>query len=822
MPRGVMIRTMHQINDLNDSYTDSKYDISDEQYYYGTNKRKRKTAAPQKREMSEEACEEDVKRLLKSPSFGPINLVSKESNSFNSPLNTTDNSISISRDDAVNTSSEHIRLYAAMLNYFLMKYRSPLDYKSGSLPTYPPTTENNHSFEKTSISTFQNSLSELFCATHTQQNTNPLSVTHNEQCQINGSHNDDSYYNPKDFDGLYKNIISKYSAYMDWRQSIMNSISTCITNIPVPKSGFPNYEAMSACYKSLLDRAYALQQSVELYFRMIQNCLSYDQLHGSNFNGVGINSPVRNAVWSGQTSSMNNLSTQSSYPPSSYSTVNLSAVLTDILQSTNSALNSQDFSSEYKQPTGTVFDHCNQSSGTYIPVCQTQNILQSPVDLTNSDRYKTVTTCLSAMMQENETKTQNSDKSNKENSYDYPCNNESDGCDVPRKSERNWIQSLDRDAEFTSSNSSSHEAIPDVDPRNGFINQTLKHSTSNMLCDSLITCSPRSNMNIKKKSYFKSKRVKKPFISTSQPNINNISAESSPKKSNFRGTSEEENKVAPNFKPIEVNSQILLSEAHPNVKLSKDIFYSLIVKSSGSATRLIRLLMKSFFTQDELAASSLSGEGIYKQRLEPSVTEAIKIFIRQRHPQLKTGSINLCMTDVCVQARRVANNQRSRQHPLRISPCRQDESIKSQGNNSSNANNINNQNECDNSLIGVKSRLHNSNRFNSTTKLSKHNHHPHPHHCHSDDLLTPTPTAEPTTTTTTAQPSPLPLTNEYDTNYSIEIPKTEINDLRLSESSEIDDEAILHVVDEGQDVVSDEIDTPASCSVHSFVSSEQK
>ncbi|VDO53323.1 unnamed protein product, partial [Schistosoma margrebowiei] len=81
-------------------------------------------------------------------------------------------------------------------------------------------------------------------------------------------------------------------------------------------------------------------------------------------------------------------------------------------------------------------------------------------------------------------------------------------------------------------------------------------------------------------------------------------------------------------------SQILLSEAHPNVKLSKDIFYSLIVKSSGSATRLIRLLMKSFFTQDELAASSLSGEGIYKQRLEPSVTEAIKKNISNS----KTGS----------------------------------------------------------------------------------------------------------------------------------------------------------------------------------------
>ncbi|KAL7060701.1 hypothetical protein AAHC03_09226 [Spirometra sp. Aus1] len=74
--------------------------------------------------------------------------------------------------------------------------------------------------------------------------------------------------------------------------------------------------------------------------------------------------------------------------------------------------------------------------------------------------------------------------------------------------------------------------------------------------------------------------------------------------------------------------------------------------------------MKSFFSQEELAASSLSGEGIYKKRLQPEITEAIKAFIRKRHPQLKTGSINLCMTDVCVQARRVANNQRSRVRTL--------------------------------------------------------------------------------------------------------------------------------------------------------------
>ncbi|VDD79638.1 unnamed protein product [Mesocestoides corti] len=74
----------------------------------------------------------------------------------------------------------------------------------------------------------------------------------------------------------------------------------------------------------------------------------------------------------------------------------------------------------------------------------------------------------------------------------------------------------------------------------------------------------------------------------------------------------------------DVVGDIILSEHHPSVTLPKEVYQSLIIKSSGSATRLIRLLMKSFFTQEELAASSLSGEGIYKQRLQPEITEAIK------------------------------------------------------------------------------------------------------------------------------------------------------------------------------------------------------
>ncbi|VDN26486.1 unnamed protein product [Dibothriocephalus latus] len=70
--------------------------------------------------------------------------------------------------------------------------------------------------------------------------------------------------------------------------------------------------------------------------------------------------------------------------------------------------------------------------------------------------------------------------------------------------------------------------------------------------------------------------------------------------------------------------QVVLSENQPSVTLPKEVYQSLIIKSSASATRLIRLLMKSFFNQEELAASSLSGEGIYKKRLQPEITEAIK------------------------------------------------------------------------------------------------------------------------------------------------------------------------------------------------------
>ncbi|KAM3171468.1 hypothetical protein ACTXT7_016566, partial [Hymenolepis weldensis] len=49
--------------------------------------------------------------------------------------------------------------------------------------------------------------------------------------------------------------------------------------------------------------------------------------------------------------------------------------------------------------------------------------------------------------------------------------------------------------------------------------------------------------------------------------------------------------------------------------------------------------------------------------------------IKKRHPHLKNGSISLCMTDVCVQARRVTNNQRNRTRGQRKQQTQQPQEI---------------------------------------------------------------------------------------------------------------------------------------------------
>ncbi|PAA85142.1 hypothetical protein BOX15_Mlig001058g2 [Macrostomum lignano] len=102
---------------------------------------------------------------------------------------------------------------------------------------------------------------------------------------------------------------------------------------------------------------------------------------------------------------------------------------------------------------------------------------------------------------------------------------------------------------------------------------------------------------------------------------------------------------------------VILSDAHPAVSMSLADYQESISRASGSATRHLRILMKHFFSQGTLAKSSLTGNGQYKEVLDENLTMGIRDYIQHRYPKLKSAKINLCCTDVCVQARRVIEKQ---------------------------------------------------------------------------------------------------------------------------------------------------------------------
>ncbi|PAA88079.1 hypothetical protein BOX15_Mlig008829g3 [Macrostomum lignano] len=117
--------------------------------------------------------------------------------------------------------------------------------------------------------------------------------------------------------------------------------------------------------------------------------------------------------------------------------------------------------------------------------------------------------------------------------------------------------------------------------------------------------------------------------------------------------------VDPSFVPTvsEDGKFVILSDAHPAVSMTLADYQESISRASGSATRHLRILMKHFFSQGTLAKSSLTGNGQYKEVLDENLTMGIRDYIQHRYPKLKSAKINLCCTDVCVQARRVIEKQ---------------------------------------------------------------------------------------------------------------------------------------------------------------------
>ncbi|CAH8574129.1 unnamed protein product [Dicrocoelium dendriticum] len=630
---------LHAIQDISDfdGFMQGVLNSQQQNYYYHSAKRKRKTCVPQKREISGDEMDYDLKLGCSFEAAEPINLINKDSPKSNQICEKAEKHKE-SSDSENKGHVEQNRIYNLLLNYLLMKYQPQMLNGHFPFDRYKNELINRENSSYTSTSSLVDThMSE--CASFERPFASNLdSFNGCNYFHQNGSENS------SDFPSRYPQFLD-----MTCKQSIIYSIHSCVHSIPPPKTGMLNYDNLVVIYKALIEKAYALQNSIDQYLTQFQNASIPAPPNSKTQSGVCV--PVAEI---GLQSPNSTVLIPSVRPALSKLKFNLYQNTNDLfshsreLQKCKTAYSAHS-KSEYS--TYKASSHPNSIAFNGIQACKIDDGCTFPVDLTKNEKCEN-----RKIIAENE----------KESVFEYGLSfTNVCGYNLPKtnKDRLTFPALASNTFEYNRSPHSDH-----LDNAAPYGTREREESPLGSSSESAAVIHPDLlNSNPRKKAYFKSKRLKKTFTASSSMFSENESPDGTQvKKSNFRGTSEEENKVSPEFRPIEVNGQILLSEAHPNVTISKDIFYSLIVKSSGSATRLIRLLMKSFFTQDELAASSLSGEGIYKQRLKPSVTEAIKTFIRRRHPQLKTGSINLCMTDVCVQARRVANNQRTRQHPLRL------------------------------------------------------------------------------------------------------------------------------------------------------------
>ncbi|VDP66052.1 unnamed protein product [Echinostoma caproni] len=129
MPRSDILHAVHELTNYNDKFVEETYGISDSKLYYHTNKRKRKTNLPQKRELSEDEMEDAQSSGHESMEHDePINLMKRDSipNHSNEQMgdkNTEGASM------ANSLSVEQNRMYTILLNYLLMKYHMQSDQK---------------------------------------------------------------------------------------------------------------------------------------------------------------------------------------------------------------------------------------------------------------------------------------------------------------------------------------------------------------------------------------------------------------------------------------------------------------------------------------------------------------------------------------------------------------------------------------------------------------------------------------------------------------------------------------------------------------------
>ncbi|CAL8099864.1 unnamed protein product [Calicophoron daubneyi] len=558
MPRSEVIHAVQGITEFSDAFIDDNYKISDDKYYGNGGKRKRKTSAPQKREVSEDESAESDKGGESSSTGEPINLMKKDPKILRSPESRSEH-----REDSEQkfwtSSVEQSRMYTTLLNYLLLKYQATSSFKGDS---YGATGEHFSPSERPHHPIAFPSSSPGNASTHQFPSTSS-SLGHSTLPETNMAQNNCTHP-PIKGDQPPRNLFYRCppSNELSWKQSIVHAISTCIHNIPIPKTGYVNYEAMLLCYKNLIEKAYALQQSIDLYLNLLQASPITDKSSPVNgvsapINGISMHGKIYHTPFSNPQPPLLNYYHNASS--------NLAAALCDAQKILTAQASMYPTTGQWYNNEG-LLKHRNggsaHSGSDEEHSCTNDSMDQYPVDLTNSSSrfalHSPQTKDLPACP-ELPHKSGGSSKNEVSNVFSQFASSQS-------SDQQSRLPSNGSNSEYEplhSSNDKFEFAFTSVTDKS-CINSFRRAVSSEMTGNNILSGPLRMSFNQRKKAYFKTKRLRKSLSSSSSVNEKSFSEEggSPVKKSNFRGTSEEENKVSPDFKPIEINLSAL-NTLHP-------------------------------------------------------------------------------------------------------------------------------------------------------------------------------------------------------------------------------------------------------------------
>ncbi|KAF8570171.1 hypothetical protein P879_02528 [Paragonimus westermani] len=545
MPRGETIHEAHGIPKYNE-HADETFTILEENYYYKSAKRKRKTNVPQKLDVSGDELEYYSSAVHTSCSVEPINLINKGIQNPQSPLRIS--SKSKEKDVAeTNFLVEPARIYSNLLNYLLLKHQIPSENVGGFHTLFGINRQANNSSEPRGAAfvTSPNSLQLNSGALHHTSSN----LTSDQFLQHSYS---EDHFLPEHISAsktrheeISKETYSKLTSNCDtfYKQTIANAINACVHSIPIPKTGYNNYEAMLLCYKSLIEKAYSLQYSIDVYVNLLLNTPMIGPQCFLPTNGY-LGSPSA-TNFRPHSPSVNSLSQVHPVLGGHCLNANFKAAAFDIPRATSNNLQrtKQTESCSLKCDSAinalSSGDERSQKSGRSTP---------RPVDLTKCDHcLNRKSPPLPQLLQTTTKAGEFNEKIPKETGISTVRPDRTNGCENLTSVVCAHSPQLYRS--FDSNRFSPSEKF-EFSIQNG--------GTVSFSSPSSLETNPLSTPSVlpqRKKSYFKTKRTKKFFMAGSATTMTNTGNSENPslKKSNFRGTSEEENRVSPDFKPTEMD-----------------------------------------------------------------------------------------------------------------------------------------------------------------------------------------------------------------------------------------------------------------------------